>query len=141
MQFSPRSLGQLVPCSWSSMKCLVWVPSCEVSLMANQILAGYSHKLCATISQHILQSGYHCPSKGFVTGLVFWQPTENSRLYQRCQLSCTVKTQCRLEPHFSMFKYLCRCCLQQQGLDVKFVENNLQPWQQTVFLGIPKGSL
>ena len=36
--------------SWSPKQCYILVPSCGGGLQSNQILVGYSHKLCATIA-------------------------------------------------------------------------------------------
>jgi hypothetical protein len=48
--FYPMSLGYLVSDSWSLKQWWVWVTYCGVGCKSNQILVGYSHKLCTTIA-------------------------------------------------------------------------------------------
>lgn len=46
----PKSLSCLVSSSWPPEPDWGWVPSHGVGLQSSQMLAGYSHKLCATIT-------------------------------------------------------------------------------------------
>ena len=62
-RFHPESLYYLVSSYWSPKQCQARLPSHGVGLKSNQILTGYSHKLCATIAYHILQEVQHCRSK------------------------------------------------------------------------------
>ena len=67
--FPPRSLVYLISGSKSSKQCQIWwVPLQTVDLQSNQILVGYSYKLCASIALAYLAGRLHCRSEDLWLG-------------------------------------------------------------------------
>lgn len=96
----------------------VWAPSPEVDLKSSHLLAGDSHRLCATSAPADLAVRTPLWTRGFVARLVFtvllWWHAE-SFLCQRHE-PMRAKALCRQRLLFFMFSDLRRCCFQQWGL-------------------------
>lgn len=45
------SLGHVVSASWKAKQYWLWVLSCEMDLKSDQLLVGYSYRICATFAQ------------------------------------------------------------------------------------------
>ena len=101
--------------------CQVRIPSHGMVLKSNQELGGYSHSFGPPLHWHILEMGHHCRSKGLWLGCCWCFSFENLQstfVYET--LAHRGVGSLRNQLIFSMFKELCRCCLQQWGLAVSF---------------------
>lgn len=113
--FHPKSPGYLVSVSSSSKQCQVCVLSCGEGPNANQILVGYSLKLCVTIALVYLADMTPLLIKGFCgrdsayisPWLMCIVPSSTKRHWH-----VRVKATCTHQLNFSILKEPCRCYLQ-----------------------------
>ena len=88
-------------------------PSHGEGLKKDQILVGYSCHFCATSCMTLTYLAGTRPFRS--EGLVVVGSVQSTFLYQR-QIGAKALA-------FSVFSELCRCCLQQWGLFIQFVES------------------
>lgn len=121
IRFYPQSLAYLVSGSWPPRQCQEWVPSHGLGLKSNQILVGYSHKLCTITTIAHLPGKSSLQMEELGVGLVF-----TFLLGQHEHQSVGMKVLGRRQLDFSVLHEWCRCYLQLQSLTQASFFNHCQ---------------